>query len=95
MATVVEPMVASRVVGRMAAGSAEPAAARRAITPVGKRVTELVLIARNRTMAFVAVPGCEFSLSSSCMARMPNGVAALPSPRALAERLRIIAPMAG
>ncbi len=29
------------------------------------------------------------------MARMPNGVAALPNPRALAAMLRIIAPIAG
>ncbi len=52
-------------------------------------------MAKNRAMALVAVPGCLFRLSSSCMARMPKGVAALPSPRALADRLRIMAPMAG
>jgi hypothetical protein len=37
MATAVDPMVASRVVGKMAAGSTEPAAARMAMTPVGSR----------------------------------------------------------
>ena len=91
----VEPMVANNVVGKMAAGSVEPAAARRAITPVGNRVTLDVLMAKNNAMASVAVPRCGFSLSSSCMARMPKGVAALPSPSILAERFRIIAPMAG
>ena len=63
--------------------------------PVGSRVTLEVLIARNSAMALVAVPLCGLSLSSSCMARMPNGVAALPRPSTLAEMLRIMAPMAG
>ena len=95
IARVVEQMVANSVVGTIAAGSAEPAAARRAMTPVGRSVTEEVLMARNSTMALLAVPLWGFSVSSSCMARMPNGVAALPSPSALAERLSTIAPMAG
>ena len=86
---------ANSVVARMPAGSAEPAAARSAITAVGSSVTLDVLIARNSTIALVAVPGRGLSLSSSCIARMPNGVAALPSPSALADRLRIIAPIAG
>ena len=88
-------MVANSVVGMIPAGSAEPAAARSAITPVGSRVTLEVLIARNRTMALVAVPLAALSDSSSCMARMPNGVAALPRPSTLAAMLRIIAPIAG
>ena len=95
IATVVEQIVANKVVGRIPAGSVDPAEARSAITPVGNRVTEDVLIARNMTMAFVAVPLCEFSLSSSCMARMPKGVAALPRPSTLAEMFMIIAPIAG
>ncbi len=95
MATVVEQMVAKSVVGKIPAGSCEPAAARMAITPVGSKVTLEVLIARNKAMALVAVPFTGLILSSSCMARMPKGVAALPSPRTLAERFRIIAPMAG
>ena len=73
----------------------EPAAARSAMTPVGRIVTLDVLIARNRTMALEAVPRVVFRVSSCCMARIPNGVAALPSPSALAAILRIIAPMAG
>ncbi len=95
MATAVEQMVANSVVGTMPAGSLEPAAARSAMTPVGSSVTLEVLIARNSAMALVAVPLCGLSVSSSCMARMPNGVAALPRPSTLAEMLRIIAPMAG
>ena len=66
----------------------EPAEARRAITPVGNRVTEDVLIARNMTIALVAVPLCGFSRSSSCIARMPKGVAALPSPSTLAGNVQ-------
>ena len=95
MAMVVEPRVANKVVGKIAAGSADPAAALRAITPVGSRVTEDVFIAMKRAMAFVAWPSVGLSRSSSCMARMPKGVAALPSPKALAARFKIIAPMAG
>ena len=95
IAIVVEQMVAKRVVGKMAAGSLEPAAARSAMMPVGRMVTLEVLIARNKTMALVAVPLCWFSVSSSCMARMPKGVAALPRPRTLADMFRIMAPMAG
>jgi len=53
---VVEPIVANKVVGKIAAGSDEPAAARRAMTPVGRRVTLEVLMARNRAIALVAVP---------------------------------------
>ena len=95
IATLVEQMVANSVVGRIPAGSAEPAAARRPITPVGSRVTLEVLMARNSTMALVAVPLTGLSRSSSCMARMPKGVAALPRPSTLAEMFMIIAPMAG
>jgi uncharacterized protein (TIGR02687 family) len=36
-----------------------------------------------------------FKVCSSCMAFMPNGVAALPSPSILALKLRIMAPIAG
>jgi hypothetical protein len=57
MAAIVEQHVANRVVGRMPAGSADPAAARSAITPVGNRVTLDVLMARKSTMGSVAVPG--------------------------------------
>ena len=95
MAATVEHMVAKRVVGRIPAGSTESAAARSAITPVGSRVTLEVFMARNMTMESVAVPGCGLSLSSSCMALIPKGVAALPRPSALADIFKIIAPMAG
>ena len=65
------------------------------MTPVGSKVTLEVLMARNNAMALVAVPLCGLSLSSSSMARMPNGVAALASPSMLLEMLRIIALIAG
>ena len=91
----VEQHVANRVVGRMPAGSTDPAAARSAITPVGNKVTLEVLMAKKSTMGSVAVPGWELSLSSSCMARIPKGVAAFPRPRAFEDRFSIMAPMAG
>ena len=94
-AATVETQVANSVVGRMPAGSWEPAATRNAMTPVGSKVTDEVFMARNSTIALLAVPLTGFSLSSSCIARMPNGVAALARPRTLAERLRIMAPIAG
>jgi len=65
------------------------------MTPVGRRVTLLVLMARKSAIESVAVPFLPFRRSSSCMARMPNGVAALASPSMLAARFMIIAPMAG
>ena len=95
IAAMVEQMLANSVVGTIPAGSAEPAAARRLITLVGSRVMLEVLMARNSTMALVAVPLTGLSRSSSCMARIPKGVAALPRPSALAEMFMIIAPMAG
>ena len=79
----------------MPAGSAEPALARSAITPVGSRVTLEVLMARKSAIESVAVPLFGFSLSNCSMARMPKGVAAFPSPRTLAERFKMMAPMAG
>ena len=69
-------------------------AALMAMTPVGRRVTFDVLIARKRAMASVAVPGLELSVFNSFMALMPKGVAALPRPRPLAAIFRIMAPMA-
>src|SRR5512132_708463 len=95
MATTVEQNVANSVVGRMPAGSADPAAARSAMTPVGSSVTLDVLIARNSTIALLAVPFAGLSASRCCMARMPNGVAALPNPSTFEDIFRIIAPIAG
>ena len=65
------------------------------ITPDGRIASPAVLIARNRTMALLAVPFRPFSLSSSSMALIPNGVAALASPSMLLEMLRIMALIAG
>src|SRR5512144_801772 len=95
IATPVEQNVANSVVGRMPAGSADPAAARSAMTPVGSNVTLDVLLARNRAIALLAVPFTGLSVSRCCMARMPNGVAALPNPTTFEDMFRIIAPMAG
>ena len=90
-----ERMVAIRVVGKIPAASALPSVSRMAMTPVGSRVTEEVLMARNRHIALVAVPFSGLSLSSSCIALMPNGVAALPRPSAFAAMFKIIADIAG
>ena len=75
--------------------SSEPTEARNPTTPDGRIASAEVLIASNSTMALVAVPGFELSLSSSSIALIPNGVAALPSPSMLLEMFRIIALIAG
>ena len=93
--TTVEMPVAIRVVGKMAAGSVEPFRARSPIIPVGSRARPLVLIARKSTIALVAVPSSRFKVASSFIALRPKGVAALPSPRALAAIFITIAPTAG
>ena len=93
--TMVEQPVATRVVGKMAAGSTEPWRARRPMIPVGNNANPLVLMARNNTMALVAVPCCLLSLFNSAIALMPKGVAALPNPKALAAKFITIAPIAG
>ena len=54
-----------------------------------------VLRAQKRAWASVAVPASGFSRSSSSMALIPNGVAALPRPSMLAAMFMVIAPMAG
>ncbi len=94
-ATTVLKTLATSVGTKIDSGAADPAAARIAITPVGSTATPDVLIARKSTIAFVAVPGCLLSVSSSCIALMPNGVAALPRPSTLAPMFMTIAPIAG
>ena len=93
--TMVEQPVATKVVGKIAAGSMDSWSARSPMMPVGNKANPLVLMARNRTMALVAVPCCLLSLFNSAIALMPNGVAAFPNPRALAAKFITIAPMAG
>src|SRR5262245_41467953 len=86
---------ANHVKTRIDPGALEPADARRASTVVGRMANPAVLIARKVTMAFVATPFFGFRVSSSCIARIPNGVAALPRPRTLLAMLRSIALIAG
>ena len=95
MPTSVETAVAARVVGKIAAGSTEPLRALRPMMPVGSSARPLVLMARNSTMALVAVPGLVLRLLSSFMAFRPKGVAALPRPSAFAAMFITIAPIAG
>ena len=92
---IVDMLVAIRVVGKIAAGSVDPCRARSPMMPVGSRARPLVLMARNSTIAFVAVPFSALSASSSFMAFKPKGVAALPRPSALAAMFMTMAPMAG
>ncbi len=95
MAIAVEKIVARSEGIRMEAGSAAPAAARTPITPSGRIVTLDVLIARKRHIELVASPLWGFRRSSSIIALIPMGVAALPSPRALAAIFIIMADIAG
>ena len=96
MAATVEQVVAMRVGIQMAAGSAEPAAARSAMVPVGAiSVIAAVLMARKSTIESVATPGCGFRRESSLMALRPKGVAALPMPSTFEAKFITMAPMAG
>src|SRR5690606_25473103 len=64
MPTSVERVVASKVGPITSVGASEPLAARSAITVAGTSCTELVLIARKRTIASVAPRGVGCSVSS-------------------------------
>ena len=87
--------LANHVVRKIPAGSCEPIETRRATIPVGRMASADVLIARNITIALVAVPDCPLCLSSSCIALIPNGVAAFARPNMFADRFNTMAPIAG
>ena len=87
--------LANQVGKKIPLASADPRAARIPMMPDGKMARPAVLMARNSTIALVAVPIRLLYLFSSSIALIPNGVAALPRPRMLAEMFRTIALMAG
>src|SRR5207249_7924732 len=95
IATLAAHRVASSAVPTIAVGLVEPDATRIAIAVAGINCTELVLIARNVHIAFVATPGRGFNDSRSRIARKPRGVAALPRPSMLAAIFITIDPIAG
>ena len=95
MATLAAQSVASSAVPTIAVGRVEPDAARIAIAVAGTNWTELVLIARNVHIAFVATPGRGLSNSRSRIARKPSGVAALPNPSMFADMFMTMEPIAG
>jgi len=64
-------------------GFAEPCAARSAMIVVGISWIDAVLITTNIIISFDAVREWLLSLSSSPIAFMPSGVAALPMPRSV------------
>lgn len=75
-------------------GALEPAAALIEITVVGKKVTEEVLNIASIAIDGEILCGVLFSLSSSCIALTPIGVAALPIPRTFALKFAVIASQA-
>src|SRR5260370_37991091 len=77
IATLVAQSVARSAGPRIAVGRVDPDAARIAIAVAGISCTELVLIARNVHIAFVATPGRGLSVSRSRIARRPSGVGAV------------------
>ena len=91
----VDSRVAKSVVAMIPQGFRLPSAARMLTTPLGSKARPEVLIAKNRHIALVATPLYLESLLSSCIALMPRGVAAFPSPSMFAEMFMIIAAMAG
>src|SRR5437868_14558943 len=84
IATIVATIVAAKVGTTTAVGLCDPAEALNAMTLVGIKVIEAVLIAKNKTCALLAVPLCGFNVLSCSIARIPNGVAALPKPKRFA-----------
>lgn len=95
MATAVEMLVAAKVLNMMTVGAELPAAANKPIAVAGMSWIDEVLMASNIHMSSLATEGVLFNDSSSSMAFIPKGVAALLSPRMFAERLRAMAPSAG
>src|SRR5256714_5136448 len=95
IATVAAQSVASNAVPTIAVGRVDPDAARIAMAVAGINCTELVLIARNVHIAFVATSVRGLSVFRSRIARKPSGVAALPSPSMLAAMFITIEPIAG
>lgn len=91
----VEIVVANKVLIVITAGSADPAAARRAMTADGIRVILDVLRAKRVHIAGEAVVLSILCFCSSFTAFIPRGVEEFPSPRMLALRFKIIAPKAG
>src|SRR4051812_18748324 len=83
MATMSEQNVAATVGRRISAGSWEWAEARSAMTVVGTSWRLAVLMATKSACELVAVPGFGLSFSSSSIALIPKGVAALPRPSML------------
>lgn len=76
-------------------GSADPWAARMAITVLGMSVTPAVLKAKKVHMASLASSPWGWSERISFIARSPRGVAALPSPNMFALRAIKMDPIAG
>jgi hypothetical protein len=95
MPVIVAIPLANQVGTKIPVASSDPAAARSPMTPEGRTASPAVLMARNNTIAFVAVPFSPLSLSSSSIALMPKGVAALPRPSMLLAMFMIIALIAG
>ena len=85
MPTVTEMAEASHTAGRMSKGAAQPAPARTLATVVGMSWMEAVLHTTSIHSASEATPGVRRAMSRA--ASMPRGVAALPSPRRLADTL--------
>src|SRR2546429_6214879 len=81
IATLAAQSVASSAVPTIAVGRVDPEAARIAIAVAGINCTELVLIARDAHIPFVATPGRGVSVSRARIARKPSGVAAVPKPK--------------
>ena len=95
MAITVAEALANQVGKKIAAGFCDSSDTRSAIIPDGRSASADVLMARNMTIALVAVPVRLLSFSSSSMAFIPNGVAAFTRPSMLAEIFRSIALIAG
>src|SRR5881296_3048773 len=86
MPAMVEKVVAINEVPMMLNGATDLATARTPTAVAGINWIELVLMARQVHIAFVATPGRGFKVSRSFIARIPSGVAAFDRPSMLAAR---------
>ncbi len=76
-------------------GCAAPCSARYKNTAIGNNVTEDVLSTKNKICELVNVSFTGASVCMSCIALIPNGVAALSKPRILADIFMVMLPNAG
>ena len=91
----VDALVASKIGINTSVGLIAPCSARYKNTAMGNNVTDEVFNTKNKICAFDKVSLLGESDCISCIALIPNGVAALSKPSMFAEIFMVILPKAG